>query len=254
MDVGRQARRNLGGLDPARVKEILELARVPIEAEVSRYRVALRRCSAIDADDLRALGQIAALEAAQTHDPSRGSALRSWIGFLVRQRITEAMKDAGDCATLEIALGSASDVERALTGFGLESRTETVQNRLPPAGNATRAFSAHVYGSVDVVSYDPQEAYELQNARAWVERSLAGLSPRQKILVAQLLGNACESYRELAATLGVDKSRVFQDYQVAVMVLQIRVYRPARVKLRELLDRLEEPPRRLVHKEIQQCA
>lgn len=217
MDVARQARRNLGGMPPARVREVLELARVPIASEISRYRLALRRCGSIDEDDLRSLGQIAALEAAHTHDPSRGSELRSWIGFLVRQRITEAMKDAGDAASVEIAFGLPPD---------FESLTE---------------------------AYDPIEfeRFELANAREWVERSLCGLSPRQKILIAQLLGNVCESFRELSASLGVDKSRVFQDYQVALTALQVRVHRPARVRREELLARLSAPPAR---REVRQCA
>lgn len=210
MIVTRQARRDLSGISKARAKEVLDLARVPIDAEISRLKVALSRCSAIDADDLRSLGQIAALEASLTHNAEKGT-LRTWIGTVVRWRLGEAMKDAGDLATVEVARGLTSDFE----GLG--------------------------------PSYDPSESYELADAKAWVERSLAGLTPRQKILVAQLLGNSCDTFQELSMSFGIDRTWLTKSLGMAITMLQERMEKPKRVRQAELLAKLEGG-------EVRQCA
>lgn len=198
MDAARQARCDFAGIPPARVREVLALAAVPIAVAVSRAAGALRHCGSIDADDLRAVGQIAALEAEQTYTPGRGASLRSWIGTCVRWRIAELVQGAYSSASHESSRGLVGDYEALMD------------------------------------SYEPSEAYDLAQAREWVLRSLVGLSPRQKILLAQRLGNSDETIEELAASLGVDRTQVWRDLSSAIEVLRQRVGRD--------LARAEEAP------------
>lgn len=205
MDATRQARRNLGGFTPEAVKEILELAQRPIETEVARLGRALSRCGAIDADDLRALGQIAALEAAKTFDPTRKATLRSWIGTQIRWKLGEAMKDAGDDASKEVALGLTGDLEF------LVSVTEHPEHR-----RRYRVSDETTLVETESIS----ESVAQTQARAWVLRSLAGLTPRQKILLVQRLANSedCDD-QTLGQTLGISASKVCRDFAVAIQRL-----------------------------------
>jgi DNA-directed RNA polymerase specialized sigma24 family protein len=224
MNASRQVRMDLGGIPAPRVREILELARVPIEAEITRLRRALSRCSAIDADDLRSLGQIVALEASLTHDAARGT-LRTWIGTCVRWRLGEAMEDAGDLATVEVAVGLSihTDAQEWNTGAGL---SYSGPQNSAPTGTGRRGRSVPAAVAIEAAgagSYDPTESYELADAKAWVERSLTGLTPRQKIIVMEQLGNSSLSISALAPTFGVDRKSVWQDLQLAVSRIRLRL-------------------------------
>lgn len=183
MDVARQVRVDLGGLDPKDVKQALELAKVPISAEIARLKHALRRCGAIDEDDLRSVGQIAALEALKTWNESRGQTLRSWIGVTIRWRISEVVQDAGDSATREIAKGLANDVE-------------------------------DLAQPVEVI-----EAYETADAKAWVLKAMSRLTPRQQIVLSQRIAGSQETDKDFAQTFGVHKSQLCRDLEEAVEVL-----------------------------------
>lgn len=237
----REARCDLSGFTVAEVREVLALARVPIDAEISRVQRALKRCASIDEDDLRSIGQIAALEAKKKFDPARGVMLRSWIGSVVRWRISEAVKRAGDRASVEVSVGGQiqldNDPERG-EGFAWAG-TGTPASRRHAEGVAARFRSRTTRLSEEArtaLTYDPTEAYELASVRAWVLRSLRGLTPRQKILLTQRIANNDESDARLAETLGVNKAQVCRDLDVAIKVLQSRIQSSPRDVRRRLLE------------------
>lgn len=94
MDPRRAVRRDLGGIGAAVAIRVLTECAPAIEAEVRRLRPSLRHVQGLDEDDLRSLGQIAALEAYLTHADGRGRTLRSWAGQVVRWRLVEAVQAA----------------------------------------------------------------------------------------------------------------------------------------------------------------
>lgn len=94
MDPRRIVRLDLGSISGAQAAAILAECAPAVDAEVARLRSALRHTQGVDEDDLRSLGQIACLEASLTWDASRGCALRTWAGRMVRWRLSEAVQAA----------------------------------------------------------------------------------------------------------------------------------------------------------------
>lgn len=72
-----------------------------VEIQLRRVPRAALRAGWFDEDDLRAVGQMAVLEACQTYDEGRQAqiALRSWVGRLVDWRMRAAVKDAYKVST-----------------------------------------------------------------------------------------------------------------------------------------------------------
>lgn len=147
MDARRAARRDLGAITGPLARQILTQTEPAIDAEVRRLRPALRHCQGIDEDDLRALGQIAALESYLTWDANAGCALRSWAGKLIRWRLTEAVQ-----------------------------RTQSPE----------RTAGATPPGAFDEV-IDPSEGYDESERLDWLQATLGSLSPRLRTLVAARL-------------------------------------------------------------------
>jgi DNA-directed RNA polymerase specialized sigma subunit len=199
---------DLSGFTPARVREILALAEKPIGVEISRLTQAVRRCAALDEDDLRAIGQIAALEAAKIYTEDRGMTLRSWIGVVVRWRLGAMMERAGDLATREVPLGSARDLEVCLV-------------ERPSSDRALRASGEDQLVADESMS----DAIAREQQRAIVMRYIARLTPRQQVLLVQHLGNSEESNEELGASLGVDRTIVWRDIAAAIEAIRKRLAR-----------------------------
>lgn len=147
MDARRAVRRDLGAISAGLARQILSQTEPAIDAEVRRLRPALRHCQGLDEDDLRALGQIAALESYLTWQPDAGCALRSWAGRTIRWRLAEA-------------------IERSQS-------PERTAGRTPPA-----ALEEAV---------DPSEDYDESERLDWLQGSLGGLTPRLRTLVAAKL-------------------------------------------------------------------
>ncbi len=147
MDPKRVVRLDLGSISAPLARQILEQTESAVEAEVRRLRPALRHVAGIDEDDLRSLGQIAALESYLTWDAERGGALRTWAGRLIRWRLTEAVQLA-------------------------QSPEQT-------AGSVPRAAAEE--------AVDPTEGYDAAERAEWLQSTLGGLTPRLRVLVAARL-------------------------------------------------------------------
>ena len=86
----RIARRDLSGLDPARVRELLAQLRDAIDYEV-RYFTAWGANVGLEPDDLRQLARVAVLDAAVMHGGRGDASVRHWAKRTIRWRLTEAL-------------------------------------------------------------------------------------------------------------------------------------------------------------------
>ncbi len=89
MDARRAARRDLGSVSDADAACWIAEARPATEAEIRR--LAWLCNAAVDEEDLRAVAHVAILEAHLSYRPGRCS-LRTWVGKLIRWRLTEAVQ------------------------------------------------------------------------------------------------------------------------------------------------------------------
>lgn len=148
MDAARRAvRLDLGTISGPLARQILEQSASAVEAEVRRLRPALKHTQGLDADDLRSMGQIAALESYLTWDAAAGCALRTWTGKVIRWRLSEA-------------------IERAQS-------PERCSGSTPP-----KALEQ---------TYDPSEGYDASERIGWLETTVGTLAPRLRCIVAAKL-------------------------------------------------------------------
>lgn len=188
VDPRRVARLDLRSVTSTSARDLLSACEPAIEAEVGRWSGLLARGRGLDADDLRAVGRVAVLEASLTYQPDRGRTLRTWAGLVVHQRISEVAGAACALAEHEVP---AADPDGLLEG------------------------DEHVEAD-DVV--DPQLEQDQRERLAWLARALAKLPPRRRaILAAKLRG---ESQREVGRTLGISDARTSQEVDAAVAELR----------------------------------
>jgi DNA-directed RNA polymerase specialized sigma24 family protein len=176
VDPKRVVRLDLGSISAPLARQILEQTESAVEAEVRRLRPALRHVAGIDEDDLRSLGQIAALESYLTWDAERGCALRTWAGRLIRWRLTEAVQLA-------------------------QSPEQT-------AGSVPRAAAEE--------AVDPTEGYDAAERAEWLQSTLGGLTPRLRVLVAARLRGETgrEAGRTLGISDALASSKVLEALRI----------------------------------------
>lgn len=86
-----RSRCDLSALNEAEAVEALRTHQTTIESE-ARYYARRSRDEAVDLEDLRAVAQVAVLEALVTFDASRTASEGTWVRLMIRWRLQDALR------------------------------------------------------------------------------------------------------------------------------------------------------------------
>lgn len=185
---------DLGRLERAVVVEVLGYVESTIAHTIKHARSSLRPAARVllQADDLRAIGQLAALTAAVRFDPSKGATLKTWVRFKTRVAMLEEARRAN-----------------------ASTAREYVRTRPGACGDEDVEVD---YADADAPT--PEQTVLDRQACEAVLRHLHYLTPREQILVSRRLAGDDDTDAELARGFGVSRSQICRGMASAIETLE----------------------------------
>jgi RNA polymerase sigma factor for flagellar operon FliA len=199
--------------------------------------------TSVDFDDLVGAGNLGLFEAARRFDSANGTSFKSFAAHRIRGAIMDSLRQidpvsrhlrsqqkAAQRATIELMtiLGrTPTEAETAKRLCLSLRRWRTLRRKLHEAGcsvNASPPNGAIGHDEVDRLhgtSPDPEQLTQFEETRSILKGAIAHLPTRSQRVIQLYHFEDC-TMKEIAATLGVDASRVSQIRAAALARLEVK--------------------------------
>jgi len=211
---------SFGHWPDARAREALARYDGVVRRMALRFRAAIRRCTALDQDDLCAEGRLAVLEALDTYGGC-GVSENTWVHKRVQQRMIDAIRRIGTCSRDELRLLARHACGEALTDAELERARMTAARRVVSLDSTLEDGRSLLERIADrEAPYVDDLAERLELAQR-LRGAIGALRPRQRLAIELWLQGL--QLRESSERMDTCIEGVWRLRQAAVRALQAAV-------------------------------